>query len=296
MGRGAYGEVWLARDQQRHLVAAKVVYRASFPSDGPFIREYEGIRRFEPISRGYDYQLKILHVGQRPEQACFYYLMEAADDLTSGFSATSVLFNYLDPTKYQPRTLQAELARKGRLPVAECLEIATALAGALENLHQHGLVHRDVKPANVVFIGGLPKLADIGLLAKNDAKVANVGTEGYIPPEGPGSPGADIYSFGKLLYEISTGFDRLNFPALPGDLAQWRDWKPFLELNTIVARACHPIARRRYRSARALYADLTALKTGASIREKYRHRRWFLAVLGVAGMLTVGMALWLWLS
>jgi eukaryotic-like serine/threonine-protein kinase len=281
IGRGAYGEVWLARDKQRHLVAVKVIYQASFASDVPFNREFQGIRRFEPISRGYDYQLKILHVGQRPEEGCFYYVMEAADDLASGISASSVLFNYLAPQKYQPRTLKAEVQRKGRLPVSECIDIALALAGALENLHQHGLVHRDVKAANVIFIGGQPKLADIGLLAKNDARVANVGTEGYLPPEGPGSPRADIYSFGKLLYEISTGLDRLSFPSLPDDLAQWSDWKSFLELNVVIARACHPKSAKRYRSARAMYAALVQIKSGKSLRAKFRSRWWVKAAVFV---------------
>ena len=287
IGRGAYGEVWLARDKQRHLVAVKVIYQASFASDVPFNREFVGIRRFEPISRKYDYQLKILHVGQRDEQACFYYVMEAADDLASGFSASSVLFDHLNPQKYQPRTLQAELERQGRLPVSECIEIALALAGALENLHQHRLVHRDVKAANVIFVGGQPKLADIGLVAKNDVTVASVGTEGYIPPEGPGSPQADIYSLGKLLFEISTGVDRLSYPSLPGDLAQWPDWKQFLELNFVIARACHPKPAHRYRSARTMYADLTELKMGKSLRARQRRRRWIKAAMIISGMLVL---------
>ena len=68
-----------------------------------------------------------------------------------------------------PRTLRHEVRTRGRLPVAECVRIGLALTTALEHLHQHGLVHRDVKPSNVVFVQGVPKLADIGLVASIDA-------------------------------------------------------------------------------------------------------------------------------
>src|SRR4029077_14781962 len=95
---------------------------------------------------------------------------------------------------YQPRTLQNELARRSRLPVSECLQIGLSLTSALAHLHQNGLVHRDIKPANIIFVGGVPKLADIGLVAEVAEARSYEGTEGFIPPEGPGSPQADLYS------------------------------------------------------------------------------------------------------
>jgi serine/threonine protein kinase len=95
--------------------------------------------------------------------------------------------------------LRRELEQRGRLPFNECLEIALALATALEHLHRNGLVHRDIKPSNIIFVNGSPKLADIGLVAPADATLSCVGTEGFLPPEGPGSPQADIYSLGKVL-------------------------------------------------------------------------------------------------
>src|SRR5207253_9520827 len=97
------------------------------------------------------------------------------------------------PHSYTPRTLSTELARRGRLAVNECIEIGLRLASALEHLHGHKLVHRDVKPANIIFVGGVPKLADIGLVAEVSEARSYVGTEGYIPPEGPGTVQADIY-------------------------------------------------------------------------------------------------------
>jgi len=67
----------------------------------------------------------------------------------------------------------------------ECLTIGLALATALDHLHRHGLVHRDIKPSNIVFVSGIPKLADIGLVTHVEATLSLVGTEGYLPPEGP---------------------------------------------------------------------------------------------------------------
>ena len=67
-------------------------------------------------------------------------------------------------------------------------------------------------------MNGRPKLADIGLVAATDATCSFVGTEGYLPPEGPGTPQADLYSLGKVLYEASTGKDRRDFPELPSQL------------------------------------------------------------------------------
>src|SRR5438552_16330465 len=95
---------------------------------------------------------------------------------------------------YTPRTLKLDLTRRGRLPFDECLDLALALTTALEHLHQNGLMHRDIKPANIIFVNGQPKLADIGLVVGIDATKSFVGTEGYIPPEGPTTPQADIYS------------------------------------------------------------------------------------------------------
>src|SRR5437870_680317 len=121
---------------------------------------------------------------------------------------------------YIPHTLKLDLYRQGRLSADECIRIGLALTTALEHLHGHGLVHRDVKPSNIIFVGGVPKLADIGLVASMDATMSFVGTSGFLPPEGPGTPQADIYSLGKVLYEMSMGRDRQEFPKLPADLIE----------------------------------------------------------------------------
>src|SRR5262249_31368035 len=154
----------------------------------------------------------------------FYYVMELADNLGTA-------------TDYSPHTLRADLA-EGRLPAARVLEIGLALAEALGDLHGHGLVHRDVKPSNVIFVNGRPKLADIGLVTDASDQCSIVGTEGYLPPEGPGTPQGDIFALGKVLYEATTSLKGREFPRLPEDLRSWSDAKLVFELNEIVLKAC----------------------------------------------------------
>lgn len=80
IGRGAYGEVWLARHKTLGTWrAVKVIHRADFDDDRPFRREFEGIRHYEPISRGHPNLVAVLHVGG--DEAGFYYVMELADSV-----------------------------------------------------------------------------------------------------------------------------------------------------------------------------------------------------------------------
>jgi tetratricopeptide (TPR) repeat protein len=175
-----------------------------------------------------------------------------------------------NPESYSPRTLRSELKRHGPLPIGRCLEIGFVLAGALAHLHARGLVHRDVKPSNVIFVGGVAKLADIGLVAAVSDSRSFVGTEGYIPPEGPGTPSADCYALGKLLYELSTGHDRTSWPEPPADLPTRPDRERLLELNAILHKACAADARQRYQSAEEMTSDLKLLCAGRSVKQRHR--------------------------
>src|SRR5262249_27761727 len=155
----------------------------------------------------------------------------------------------------------------------ECLRIGIDLAKALQHLHENGLVHRDVKPSNIIFINGIPKLADIGLVTGTDATRSYVGTEGFAAPEGPGSPQADIYSLGKVLYEMATGKDRQDFPELPTDLRELPDREALQELNGVIAHACRHDPKDRYSSAAQMRSDLELLQEGKSISAKRKRQR-----------------------
>ena len=247
VGAGAYGEVWLARSVLGTYRAAKIIRRSHFDDARPFERELLGIRKFEPVSRTHPGLVAILHVGRDAADADFHYIMEVADDIQTGIQ--------IDPEHYRPRTLASELKVRGRLPLQECLRVGLALSDALGHLHQCGLIHRDIKPSNIIFVGGIPKLADIGLVTNIGERISNNGTAGFIPPEGPGHPTADIFSLGKVLYQIVTGKPETDFPDLPtsvGDTSLPR----LLWLNQIILKACEDRRELRYQSAAELHAAL----------------------------------------
>src|SRR3954467_12370352 len=121
IGRGAYGEIWMARSLTGALRAVKIVDQRTFEGEASFQREFEGMARFEPISRSDAGFVDILHVGRDEGGHFFYYVMEWADDVTR----TSV-----EPDDYTPKTLRTELARRSHLLVDECLSIGLSLSRA----------------------------------------------------------------------------------------------------------------------------------------------------------------------
>jgi hypothetical protein len=216
--------------------------------------------------------------------------MELADDMGSG--------PVIDEASYAPRNLRSELLLRGRLPVDECVRLGLALTTALAHLHRHGLVHRDIKPSNIIFVNGIPKLADIGLVAHVEATMSFVGTQGYLPPEGPGTVQADLFSLGKVLYEISTGHDCQQFPELPTNVQEIPDRAALAEFNEVLVRACAPDVNQRYESAAEMHADLALLQSGKSVaRMRALERRLqFVAragavVTAIAALVAAG---WLW--
>lgn len=253
IGSGSYGEVWLARNVTGWFRAIKIIHRKTFRESRPFEREFKGMQRFEPISRTHPGFVCILHIGRNDAGGYFYYVMEAADDVVAGQQIT--------PATYVPKTLNSELTERGRLPWDECLDIALALTAALGHLHKHGLIHRDIKPSNIIFIKGQPKFADIGLVTEIGESATFVGTEGYVPPEGPGKPLADIYSLGKVLYETSTGKSLRHFPELPTLVTPGADPR-MAKLQEVIIKACHLNPAKRLQSADLMFAELLKLQQG----------------------------------
>ena len=274
IGRGSYGEIWLARSLTGAWRAVKIVDRRRFDDQRSFDREFEGMASFEPVSREHEGFVDILHVGRSDDGGFFYYVMELADDAVSRGA--------FDPAAYQAKTLKSELKRVARLPADEVITLGLSLTAALAALHRHGLVHRDIKPANIIFVGGVPKVADIGLVSAMGQE-SFVGTEGYVPPEGHGTAQADIFSLGKVLYEIAMGKDRMQFPEINTRIGELPDKMQLMRLNEVLLRACARDTDERYVSADEMRADLENVRDERPLGGVHRRRRW----LPIAALLLV---------
>ena len=254
-GEGAYGKVWLARNSAGQWRALKAVYLANFNQNtDPYEREFSGIKKYQPVSDKHPGLLRVEFVSEK-RAGYFYYVMELGDPLKPGWER--------EPSTYKPRDLVSERARSRgrRLVVRECVRIGLALSDALDFIHRHGLTHRDIKPQNIIFVNGQPKLADPGLVTEirpPDQERTLVGTPGYMPPppERPGTPQADIYALGMVLYVLSTGRIAAFFPEIATTLVEQDDPADFLGLNAVILKACQPDVAQRYASAAEMHRAL----------------------------------------
>ena len=190
---------------------------------------------------------------------------------------------------YAGETLREKLSG-GRLTVETALDYATQLAKGLGKAHDKGIVHRDVKPANIIITDeGVLKIVDFGLAKlASDAKLtrtgATLGTVAYMSPEQAHGETVDhrtdIWSFGVVLYEMLTGelpfkgefeqaviYSILN--AAPKPIEESRPETP-PELTSIVEKTLQKDADSRYQNVGGLLADLDAYRNGgeATLSEK----------------------------
>lgn len=238
IGAGAFGEVWRGVDYNGQPRAIKVLTLTALGGRTGADRELAGVKRIQALGTSHPNLCPILHVGQT-DDGRIYYVMPLADT-TAG-------------ENYVADTLQERL-RAGRVPLAHALDWVAQLAEALEFLHRHQLVHRDVKPANILFQGGVPLLADVGLVRLDAEEVsALAGTPAYMAPELKGGVGGDVFALGKVLYELVTGLGPGRFPEVPEELLALDQ---FRTANDVVACACAPNPRDRYHTAAAMAVAL----------------------------------------
>jgi DNA-binding beta-propeller fold protein YncE len=162
--------------------------------------------------------------------------------------------------------LKHRIGRTGPLPTPEALDLLAGVAGALDAAHAAGIVHRDVKPHNILLEGDRAYLSDFGLAkALGDSGVLSeasvVGTVEYMSPEqwrgADVGPAADVYSLGCVLYETVTGI--APFARQAGDS------EPQMPrgLDRVIERAVAKDPRERYQSAGALI-DAARERQGAT--------------------------------
>ena len=247
IGRGAYGVVHRAMSPDGEHAAVKVCRRDDVGEER-YARELRGAKIFKSLPP----QEGLVRMREFAETDWgFYTVLDLADDEFEGPLSSS--------EGYRPKTLSRVIAGEKALPLAACVELAISLANGLAALQRHHLLHRDVKPGNVLYVGGRPVLSDPGLLIEESDAVSLVGTPGYVPPERFTDAASDIYSLGLTLKAASFGRqveDLDKGPAIEADTgaASFPVWWRILN------KATDPVASRRYQSAKALLKDLQALR------------------------------------
>ncbi len=247
IGHGAYGVVYLATGADGVMAAVKVCRRSDV-GDERYDRELRGAKLYSSILP----QEGLVHMREFAEEPWgFYAVMDLADDEFGGNGTAS--------GAYRPKTLASVIDGEKALPLGECVKLGIALAKGLAALQRHHFLHRDIKPGNVIYVGGKPVLSDPGLVVEESEAASLVGTPGYVPPENFIEAASDIYSLGLTLKAASFGRkleDLDKGPALEADTgashfsAWWR----------ILNKTTDPTPSRRYQSAKALLKDLENLR------------------------------------
>jgi hypothetical protein len=270
-------KVYLARDSAGALCAVKVQQPAD-PAALPGIDARYA--QLEPLSTR-EGLLPILSHGATP-QGWVWEQLPLADNLPG----LAPLSEEGGIDHYTPLTLRGWSIEKGPAPAEQVIKWGLRLAGGLRVLHEAGLVHRDVKPTNVPFVGGEPCLGDYGLVGRPGSASDFSGTEGFQPLEGTNDQPADLFALGRTLYEAWTAMDRLEFPSLPGAVVNAPDWNGRgRQLNELLLRACHALPSRRFRSATEF---IQALEEALAGRPALSRRKWLIAGGGMAAAIVTG--------
>jgi serine/threonine-protein kinase len=205
------------------------------------------------------------------------------------------------------RTLKELLVKNGPTPVPIAIDYARQILGALSFAHRNGIVHRDIKPHNIV-VGsdGRLKVTDFGIARSGTSQMTEagsiVGTAQYLSPEqargAPVDPRSDLYSLGIVLYEMLTGkvpftgdtpveIAMKHLSQVPDPPSKLRPNIPH-DLDAIVMRALAKDPEQRYSSAEEMDADLARVARGVAVsRETEDAMTQVLAGAGVAGATTM---------
>lgn len=251
LGEGGMANVYLAQDTILERKVAVKVLRGDLASDEKFVRRFQR-EALAASSLNHPNVVQMYDVGE--DDGNFYIVME-----------------YIEG-----RTLKQLIKKRGKLTFSEVVDIMLQLTEGMSHAHDAYIIHRDIKPQNVLILdNGLVKITDFGIaMALNSSQLTQtnsvMGSVHYLPPEQASGKGStiksDVYSLGILMYELLTG--KLPFKgenAVEIALKHMKDPLPSLRreiddlpqsIENIIIKATAKNPKNRYNNAREMYDDL----------------------------------------
>lgn len=268
LGKGGFGEVWLARQTvTEHYRACKLI-----PADRSL--ELDGLKRLRQKVPPHPGLFPVEDVGVA--DGWLYALMPLADNAIASNSP-------IGAESYSPMTLEIHRERRGRLSAQDAASVVAEIADALAHLHEHGITHGDIKPANILRYNGRWAIADYGLLRDLGEPTGEGHTPHYCPPEGPGSPAADQFALGVVLFELLTGWH-------PGSLDRYKVTpKEHLGLEDRAEALRAIIVRATASHAEDRFGSVAALRDALRTLDEPRDRRATRLIGGLAVAATVAL-------
>ena len=259
LGSGGMADVWLAEDQELGRKVAVKILHERYANDDQFVERF----RREATHAASLSHPNIVSIFDRGEAGGSYY----------------IVMEYVEG-----RTLKELIVSRGSCPVPVAITYVRQVLAGLRFAHRAGIVHRDVKPHNVIVDSeGRVKVMDFGIARAGTSQMTEVGsiigTAQYLSPEqargAPVDESSDLYSTGILLYELLTGTVPFNgetpvevamkhLSQVPEPPSRLRPEVPH-DLDLVVIRALAKEPAERYRSAQEMDRDLERVTRGEGV-------------------------------